>query len=136
MADLTITPENVKLIDADTNQQVVQFGEAVTQGQAVYLKASDAKYWLAQNDDIAEAEFRGIVITPAGVDGYGVIATGGLVGMGATLVQGEVYVVSGTGGGVAPISDLGSAVYTSIIGVGATTANLRIDRSNTGILQP
>lgn len=137
MADLTITAANVKVKGSTTTVQLVQVGETVTQGQSGYLKSSDSKYWKADADLSAEAAAAtGIFMTPAATDGYALIATGGPIDIGATLTQGEIYVVSGTAGGVCPEADLSSAERVTIVGVAADASTLNLNFLATGIAIP
>jgi hypothetical protein len=52
MADITITAANVKAGSSATRVQLVQAGEAITQGQPTYL-ASDGKYYQTDANDTA-----------------------------------------------------------------------------------
>ena len=65
-ADLTITAANVKVTDNTSTVKRVRYGETVTQGQALYAKDADGRYWLADADgasaEVAEAE--AIALTP------------------------------------------------------------------------
>ena len=72
MADLSQTASSVAISGSKAPTKRVQFGEAVTQGMPVYL--SDSKYYKADaNDTVAKAAVEGIVLTPAGIDGYGML---------------------------------------------------------------
>lgn len=130
MADISVTAGNVAVGGSNVPTRLVQFGEAVTQGQPVYRSDSDSKYY--QGDASAEgtAKCDGIVLTAASTDGYGVIVTPSteldrsLVNLGATLVVGETYVVSATKGGIAPIGDLLSTEWACVIGTAKTAAIL------------
>ncbi len=132
MADLSITAANVAVGGIDTQYLFVQFGETVTQGHSVYLKA-DGKYWKADADALGTAEGRGVVLTPGVGDAYGFIVTGGSLIAGATLTVGTTYVVSTNTGGIAPIADLVSGDFPCILGTAITTAILEIDISFTGV---
>jgi len=132
MADITVTAANVKAT-SNSSAVLVQFGEAVTQGEPVYLKAADSKYWLCDNVAAASAAAVGIALTPNIADGYGFIQTTGSIDLGATLVVGTTYVVAGTAGGIAPEIDIGTTEFVSILGVASSAALLRMDISNTGI---
>jgi hypothetical protein len=127
-ADLSITAANVKAAGSSSKPVRVKFGEAVTQGQAVYLKASDGEYYKADADagtsEIAGAV--GVAITPASTDEYGYILTEGPVTIGATMTVGEIYVLSGTAGGICPEADLATADRVTIIGVATSTTVLAI----------
>jgi hypothetical protein len=139
MADISITAANVGVGASTLKTRVVQFGEAVTQGQAVYVSTSDSKYYRCDADTQATAIAAGIVLSPAATNGYGLIALPAeqpglaLVNLGATLAVGTVYAVSVTAGGIAPIADLATGDYITTLGVATTTAllDLRIVVSNT-----
>jgi hypothetical protein len=132
MADLTITAANVK--SSSTAQiQNVQYGEAVDQGEAVYLKSADSKYWLADASAEATAAATGIALTPNVANGYGVICTSGSMDLGATLSVGAVYVVSATAGKIAPEADIGSGEYVTVLGVAETAALLGVDINASGV---
>ena len=133
MADVTVTAANVKPVGTSRTVQKVLLGETVTQGQPLYLKAADSKYWKADADTLAEAAAAGIAITPGVADDYAIMLTAGTINMGGTLAVGQVYVVSVNAGGVAPYSDLGSGDYVTILGVATTTAILNVDINVTGI---
>ena len=135
MADLSQTAANVGLTN-DAGSQIDAskvYGEAVTQGNAVYLKTSDNKYWKADADAAATASADGIALTPGAADEYGVVCTEGYVDLGATLTVGETYVVSTTAGGIAPIADLGSGDYTTILGVATAADTLELNIYVSGV---
>ena len=136
MADLSITEANVKAGSSATRVQLVQAGEAVTQGQPTYL-ASDGKYYQTDaNDTAIKAQAKGIAITPASTDGYFLLTVDGLVNLGATLAVGQVYVCSATKGGIAPYADLTTNDYVTILGVATTTALLDINLLVSGVQKP
>lgn len=132
MADLTVTAANVAMGGADARVRPVQVGEAVSQGEPVYFDVSTDKWYLAEAGGVvAKSVARGIVLTPAAADGQSVIVTEGLVNIGATLSVGEVYVVSATAGGIAPIGDLTTGDFVTVLGVATSTSliDLRISAS-------
>ncbi len=132
MADLTITAANVKPAVQSADVQVVKWGETVTEGQVVYQNTSDYEYYLADADAVGTAKAVGITLT-AGADGeYGVIQKSGDIDIGATLTVGATYVVSTTAGGIAPIADLGSGDFVTILGVADAADNLPLDINKTG----
>ena len=140
MADISQTAGNVALGGANVPTRIVQFGEAVTQGQPVYQSASNSKYYQCDaNDGVEKAVAAGIVISPAGADGWGVIAVPAsspgksLINLGATLAVGTVYAVSATKGAIAPIADLSSTQFITVLGVATTAAllDLQVVVSNT-----
>jgi hypothetical protein len=134
MADITVTPANVKLGSTSTTYKRVQYGETVAQGKSVYLKASDNKWWLADSNALESAGSGGvgIAITPGVADEYQIIATGGLVNCGATLVPGMAYFVSNTAGGIIPAGDLSSTEYTTYLGAATSAALLNMQPHASG----
>lgn len=134
MANLSITAANVAIASL-SQVRVVQVGESVTQGQALYLKASDGKYWKADaNASAATAAARGIALSPASTDGYVVLhdRPGDFVNLGATLTAGETYVVSATAGAICPIADLTTGDYVTILGSATTSALIKTIYTSTG----
>jgi hypothetical protein len=129
MADLSITAANVAIGASTTPTRVVQYGEAVTQGQPLYRAAADGKYYRCDaNDGVAKAAVAAIALTPGATNGYGLVAlpssTPGqsIINLGATLAVGMPYAVSATVGGIAPIGDITSTQFVSIICIATTTA--------------
>jgi hypothetical protein len=130
MADISITAANVAMGAATTPTRVVQYGEAVTQGQPLY-RATDGKWYRTDaNDGVAKAAVGAIALTPGATNAFGLVAlpaaTPGqsLVNLGATLAVGMPYAVSANVGGIAPIGDITSTQFVSIIGIATTTALL------------
>ena len=136
MADLTITAANVGLKSQSVSVQVVQFGEAVTQGQPLYRDTNDNKYNLCDSDAEASAKCAGIAMTSGATDEYGIIAKTGPIDVGATLTVGETYVVSTNAGGIAPIGDLTTGDYVTHLGVASAAATLELDIEVTGVVKP
>lgn len=136
MADLSITAASVGVGGPATKTRIVQAGEAVAQGEPCYLHA-DGKYYKADaNDTEAKAVAAGVFLVPAALDGYAIIAVSGPVNLGATLTVGEVYVVSATLGGIAPIGDLASGHYVTTLGVASSASVLELAPSASGIVKP
>lgn len=130
MADIVQTAANVALGGSSTPQEVVQFGEAVTQGQPLYQSTVDGKYYRCDaNDGLVKAACKAIALTPGATDGYGLVAKPAtnpgrsLVNLGATLAVGEVYAISATVGRIAPIADIVSTQFVTVIGI-AISASL------------
>lgn len=133
MADLTITPANVGVNVSSPTIAVIQVGEAITQGQPVYLKLSDQKYWKGDASVSESANVYGIALTGGAADDYVIAIRGGDMNLGATLTVGETYVVSANAGGVAPIGDLVSTEYVTILGVATAADNLELSINVSGI---
>ena len=136
MANISQTAANVKAGSSTTRAQLVQGGEAITQGQPVYL-ASDGKYYQTDaNDTAVKAQAKGIALSPCGIDGYFLMAVDGLVDLGGTLAVGQVYCVSATKGAIAPYGDLTTNDYVTILGIATTTALLDINLVVSGVQKP
>ena len=130
MADLSQTAANVKQGSLTSPTRRVQYGDTITQGQPLYL-ATDGKWYRCDaNDGIAKAVVGGIALTPGVADDGGTIALpsstpgASLVNLGATLAVGEVYGVSAAVGAIAPIGDITSTQFVSVIGIATTAALL------------
>lgn len=132
MADLTQTAGNVQLMAAGA-VQVVQAGEAVTQGMPVYVTSS--KYYQAQNTS-AKDDVKGIALTPAAADEYFVLVSSGKIDLGATLTVGTIYALSDTAGAVRPETDNGSGDYVTLLGVATAADTLELNLIATGIAKP
>lgn len=121
MADLVQTPANVGVGTSNSTLKNVRAGEAIVQGEPVYLH-TDGKYYKADASVQATAAVVGIALTAAAADGYFVMQSAGSVNLGATLAVGELYVVSATAGKVAPFSDLATDDWVSVIGFASSTS--------------
>ena len=125
MANLTQTAANVR-IRSTAPVVILTASAAVTQGMPV--RPDGDKYRPAQATTAANADSRYIAITPASADGdpFVAVRSGSLVDLGATLVVGETYVVSATAAGaIAPIGDLSSTHFPTILGVATTASTLQ-----------
>jgi len=128
MADLSQTPANVARGSLTTPTQNVEYGEAVVQGQPLYRSTDSKWYRCDANDGVAKAVVGGIALTPGAANSGGTIALpsstpgASLVNLGATLAVGTAYCVSATVGAIAPIGDITSTQFVSIIGIATTTA--------------
>jgi hypothetical protein len=127
-ADLTITAANVKATSQTATIARVKFGETVTQGQAVRLDDATGEYMKADADagSDAAAAVVGITLTPGGDNEYGYIISQGTLNIGATLTVGEIYVLSGTAGGVCPEADLATGDRVTVIGVATSTSIISV----------
>lgn len=136
MADVSITATSVlKGATAVTNSGTA--GGAVTAGQPIYSDSSDGKKLKSADADAeASAEAIGIALHAAENGQPLVYAISGIVGLGAVMTQGEVYVVSATAGGIAPQSDLVSGDYVTVLGVAASTSNLDLSIEASGAAKP
>jgi len=123
MADITVTAASVQPA-GQCSVRIVQLGETTTAGQVLYLKASDNKYWLADADALATCAAAGIALNGGAANTYAVMAVAGPVDVGAVLGLGVTYVVSTTAGGIAPIADLATGDFKTILGTASAAGVL------------
>ena len=135
MADITITAANVL---KGTAARTVEGTAAVTiaAGQTVYLDSSVNTYKLADNSASTTDLVAGIALHSSVANQPIVVQASGNIDLGATLTTGETYVLSTTAGGIAPIADLATTEYVTILGVATGTGNLLLAINNTGIQKP
>jgi hypothetical protein len=132
MADLSVTAANVG-VTSSAVVELVQVGETVTQGQPGYKKALDGLYYKADaNASSATAAALGVFITGASTNGYALLCKSGSYLAGATLTVGETYVVSATAGGIAPLADVTTGWYVTILGVASSATTLALDIVRSG----
>lgn len=131
MAALSITAAQVLLASGPSEAGIA--GEAITQGQAVYLDASSGKWKKAQCDGTAAEAGQdgyGIALNAAGADGQPVqVARPNAVvtlGAGAAPAAGTVYFVGATAGALNPAADLVSTNKALPIGLGLSTNRVLI----------
>lgn len=139
MPDISVTAANVSA-GADANiERNYLFGATITAGQAVYLDESQspARWELADTDSTATTAAASGIALNGGADGQpAAVQKGGVINIGGTVAVGTVYVLSGTAGGIAPVSDLASGDWTTIIGVGLTTSTIRLAFLASGVQVP
>ncbi|NNE62362.1 MAG: hypothetical protein HKN35_15830 [Woeseia sp.] len=138
MADLTQTAANVGLTDtAGSTVAVKQAGEALTQGQPVYLNTADSKYYKCDaNVSAVTAAAAGICMSPAATDEYFILCSAGPIDLGGTLAIGTTYIVSATAGGVAPDADAATGWFKTALGHAIATDRLELDINASGVAVP
>lgn len=134
--DLSITAANV--VPAAGYQYVdMTAGAAITAGQVIYKDSAAETAKLADCDGTAAlAVVVGIALNNAASGQPVRVMTAGDLNIGATLTAGEIYVLSGTAGGVAPEGDLAQNDRVCLIGVATSSSNLRLDIFNSGATVP
>ena len=136
MADLSITAANVEAASTAVEYQGTA-GATITAGGSVYEDSTDSnKLKLADADALATAAAKGIALHGAS-DGQPLrIITEGDLNPGATVAIGEIYCVSDTAGGIKPVGDLVSTEYVTPLGIGTTTANIKVQIQVSGVAKP
>jgi hypothetical protein len=133
MAELTITPENVRL-GANTKTIKGESGGTLTPMMPVYLHA-DGDYRAAANTSALLADCKGLIIG-YGDDGETIeIAQSGLVTVGATLTVNTLYVI-GSSGKIMPYGDLTTGDFGTVLGWATTTAVLNLQIQASGVATP
>lgn len=128
MTDLSITAASV-VAGSDTSQERGTAGEAITQGQAVYLNSATKKYMLADSNS-ATAEVRrarGVALNAAALNQPLIVQKAGDVTIGATLTAGTAYYLSDTPGGICALGDVGSGEYVCLLGIAKSASVLALD---------
>lgn len=118
MADITITASSV--LKASTT---------------VYIDSADSK---KLKPAIATAEATaaavGVALNDSADDQPVFYAIGGDVTYNAGMTVGTVYCVSGNAAGaIAPVADLGSGDFVTVLGVASTTSNLKLTPAASGV---
>ena len=134
MADLSITAANV-LAGAGATVARGTAGATITQGQAVYLDASDGKWKLADNNS-ATAAVRvpgGIALNGASNGQPLAVLTAGPITIGASLTAGVAYYLSDTPGGICPVADLASGEYPCLIGMATSSSVINVAINPAGV---
>jgi hypothetical protein len=129
MTDLVVTAANV-LEGTAARKQTGVAGSTITQGQSVYVDSSGQLQPAQKNVDAGTAAAVGVALTAAEAGQPVVYQSGGEMDVGATLAVGETYVVGAAGGGIAPIADLLTTEFATILGIATAAGVLKL-----GILQ-
>ena len=130
MADLTITVANIDWVSGGRAR--LDAAETVTAGDVLYSVTSTT-CGVAVVTDAAKDAVIGIALNDA-TAGHPVTyaLSGAVVGFGAIITVGVVYVLSADGG-IAPTADLATSDYISYLGHGITTSNMELKITNTGL---
>ncbi len=136
MADLVITAANVVRTSGIKVEAIA--GETITAGQAIYIDTSDSNEMKLSDctTSATTAVVDGIALDGAS-DGQPIVylKAGGVLNPGATVAVGKIYVLSASGA-IAPVDDLTSADYTTIIGYATTTSSMTLTLDASGVQVP
>ncbi|MBB5038264.1 hypothetical protein [Prosthecobacter dejongeii] len=126
-ADVSVTAANVRV----SSLAVIMpgtFGEAVTAGQPVYV-GPDSRYYLTDVNVAGKTELAGIAINGGAAGQPALVCSEDpAFTPGFTLsTSAPVYVASATAGGIAPVADVTTGWFTTVIMVArsTTTASFR-----------
>lgn len=124
MADIVVTAASV-LAGANAKKATGVAGGTVTAGQTVYADSADS-FKLKAGDANASS----VTAKIAGIALHGASSGQPLTYVyedddftpGATLTTGTVYVASGTAGGIAPVADLTTGWYPTVLFIAKSTS--------------
>jgi hypothetical protein len=137
MSDIAITAANViASANAATSRGVA--GATITAGMPVYLDSTVGKYKPADANGSGDATLvRGIALHGAS-DGQPLIfATEDPdFTLGGTVAAGTVVVVSATPGGIAPVADVVTGWFTTVLGVGKGSNKIAMKIAAAGVATP
>lgn len=128
MADLSVTAASV-VAGANAVIERGTSGATITAGQVVYLESATTTYKLADSDN-ATAEIRsprGISLHAASANQPLAVQTGGSITIGATATSGLAYYLSKTAGGIAPVADIASGGYATVLGIMTSTTVMKLN---------
>lgn len=119
MADLVITPANItpgSVSGMNPAKTTGTAGESITAGQSVYIKSADSKIYRADADASSEAAGAVGVALHAALAGQPITyQTSGPLNFGAILTAGKYYVASANPGGIAPVADLATGWFSTLL---------------------
>ena len=134
MANYVIVPADVKISGSNVRATTVVAGEAISEGQLVYLDTVSGKYKLALATAEASANVVGVAVTSAALDGYFLMQSSRNYFAGTTLVAGDpIYLSSASAGAICPHADLASTNYVTLLGHAISTSEIEINIDVTGI---
>jgi len=134
MTDLSITPANV-VAASGAQRASGTAGVAILAGQLVYLDPATNKYLLADNnavDPVARKPL-GIALNGGGLNQPITVHTSGDITIGAAVVGGTDYFLSGTPGGICPRADVVAGMNVCLIGLAKSATVLNVDIQASGV---
>jgi len=134
MADLVITAANV--VKTSGVVATGTSGATITAGMAIYVDSADAVQISHAVTSATTAAVDGIALNAAS-SGQPIdyLKAGGVLNLGTTLTIAKPYVLS-TAGLIAPVDDLLTADYVTIIGVATTAALITLTLDASGVQVP
>ena len=135
MADLAVTAASVA---AGSGNQVTAgtatlAGTTITAGEVVYVDGSNT-WQLAKADTAVHAAAKGIALHGTLAGQPLAVQTSGIITIGATVVAGTPYYVSGNNaGGIMGIGDFTTGQYITPLGFAISTTQIQLGINPTGI---
>jgi len=132
MADITVTPANV-LPGSNAGIDSGIAGETIAAGKTVYLNTTTNRWMLSDNNGTGTRQVNGIALNAASVGQPISIQKSGDITIGATIVAGQDYWLSGTPGGICPRADLTTGMDPVLVGIAKSTTVLAISTIDPGV---
>lgn len=134
MAAITVTATSVARVDGEVVNGYLA-GASITAGQVVYVDSNGAVQ-VATNATSAGsgvgAQLVGIALNGGGAGQPIQILKNGTVNIGGTVAVGKPYQL-GTSGGIIPVDDIAGTEYSTHVGEGVTTANIKLAFNVSGV---
>ena len=131
MADLVVTAASVDRVSG--SQRTGEAGVAITAGDCVYVDAAGLVQLCEKDQTIVEAAAVGFALADAAAGQPVTYQISGVVNLGATLTTGEVYVVGAAPGGIAPVADIATTNFGTVLGIAISAAQLQIGINQSGV---
>lgn len=137
MAAKVITAANV-LAGPNARITPVVYGEAVTAGKAVYRKAADGRYYLADANSATANAASGIALNGGAAGQPGSVATeDDDFTPGCAMSVGEILVIGADAAGdVAPSTDLAEGWFPTVLGVAKSASKMVLRPVAAGVAIP
>lgn len=127
MAAITVTAANVVRVDGEVIYGYYA-GATITSGMVVYVDSAGAVQ-IGTNASSAGSgvggQLVGIAMNGGGSGQPITILKNGTINIGGTAAVGKQYCL-GTAGGVIPVDDIATGEFITHVGVGITTANIKL----------
>ncbi|MGZ2429589.1 hypothetical protein [Rhizobium redzepovicii] len=132
MTDISVTPANV-LPGSNAGIDSGIAGETIAAGKTVYLNTTTNRWMLSDNNGTGTRQVNGIALNAASVGQPISIQKSGDITIGATIVAGQDYWLSGTPGGICPRADLTTGMDPVLVGIAKSTTVLAISAIDPGV---
>jgi len=134
MVDLTITPANV-VAGSNAMRADGTAGVAILAGQLLVKDSTTKKMVLADNNavDVTLRKPVGIALHASSPSQPIAFLTSGDITIGATVVAGTDYFLSGTPGGICPRADVTTGMNVVLVGLAKSTTVIAVDLQVPGV---
>lgn len=134
MTDLVVVPASV-LAGANAQRAAGTAGVAITAGQAIYLDPVTNRYLLADNNavDVNARKPTGIALNNAAPSQPINLLTSGDITIGAAVVAGTDYFLSGAPGAICPRADVVATMNVTLIGLAKSATVIAVDIQSSGV---